>query len=459
MQTFGANKGEYLLETRSAQEIWEAALGELQIQVNKSNYHTWLHKTIALDFQDNLFVIGVPNTFVAEFLEKNQRALIQKVLTGLLHEEIQVQFKVDTAAQNPANPARREKAVSPHQMSLPLFNPKYTFDSFVKGNCNNLAFAAARKVAENPGQSYNPLFIYGGSGLGKTHLLQAIGRAAQENKNNVLYVSAEHYTNDLMTAIRERSTEDFCNKYRTVDVLLVDDVQFFGGKEQTGENFFHTFDELYNANHQIAITCDCPPKSISTLPDRLRSRFEWGLATEIQPPDFATRLAILQEKTKQQSFKITTDILELIAAQVQQNIRALEGSLNRVIAYARLIGAEPTPETATHALRDIAGSTPKSLPITPNLIIQTVANSFQLTPDELIGKVRDKETILARRIAMHLIREETNCTLSQIGQELGGRDAAAITKGCQRIAGDIDASPYLKRKISDIQQKLHQNKA
>jgi chromosomal replication initiator protein len=457
MQAFGANKGEYLIETRSAQEIWEAALGELQIQVNKSNYHTWLQKTIALDFQDNLFVIGVPNSFVAEYLDKNQRALIQKVLAGLLHEEIQVQFKVDTAAQNPVLPSRREKAISPNQMSLPLFNPKYTFDSFVKGNCNNLAFAAARKVAENPGQSYNPLFIYGGSGLGKTHLLQAIGQAALENKNNVLYVSAEHYTNDLMTAIRERNTDNFCNKYRTVDVLLVDDVQFFGGKEQTGENFFHTFDELYNANHQIAITCDCPPKSISTLPDRLRSRFEWGLATEIQPPDFATRLAILQEKTKQQSVNITTDVLELIAAQVQQNIRALEGSLNRVIAYARLVGAEPTPESATQALRDIASSVHKSLPVTPNLIIQTVANSFQLTPDELIGKVRDKETILARRIAMHLIREETNCTLSQIGRELGGRDAAAITKGCQRIASDIDASPYLKRKISDIQQKLHHN--
>ncbi len=381
------------------------------------------------------------------------------MLTGLLHQEVQAQFKVDPAAEKSALLPKREKTTSPHQMSLPLFNPKYTFDTFIKGSSNGLAYSAAWKVAENPGENYNPLVIYGGAGLGKTHLLQAIGHVAQANDNKALYVSAEHYTNDLMTAIRERNTAEFRQKYRNVDVLMVDDVQFFSGKEQTGESFFHTFDELYNANRQIVIACDCAPKSINLLTDRLRSRLEGGLATEIQPPDFETRMAILRAKAKQQEMNISEDVLELIASQIRQNIRALEGSLNRIVAYAKLIRAEPTHETATQALKDIADNVPKRLPLTPGLIMETVANSFQLTTAELLNKGRDKETILARRIAMYLIRQETGCSLAQIGEELGGRDAAAVNKACKRVVNDIDTSPYLRRKITDIQQRLHYTKA
>ncbi len=442
-------------EEQSAQQIWDAALGELQIQVNKPNYQTWLKRTVGLNYQDNHFIIGVPNIFIAENLDRNQRALIQKVLTGLLHRDVQVQFQVNNYEPNPALSGRQEKAGPPQQMSLPLFNPRYTFDSFIKGNSNQLAYAAAIKVAESPGQNYNPLFIYGGAGLGKTHLLQAIGQLATANTSKVLYASAEHYTNDLMTALRERKTDEFRNKYRSVDMLLLDDVQFFDGKEQTEENFFHTFDELYNASHQIVITGDRPPQCMTLLPDRLRSRFEGGLAAEIQPPDFDTRVAILQAKANQLEADIPADVIELLARRIQQNIRALEGSLNRVVAYARLIQARLTPELATQALKDIADNAPKNTPLTPGLIIETVANNFHLTVAGLVSKERDKETILARRVAMYLLRRETNCSLAQIGKELGGRDAAAVTRACHKITNDIDASPYVRRKILDIQQTIH----
>jgi chromosomal replication initiator protein len=257
-----------------------------------------------------------------------------------------------------------------------------------------------------------------------------------------------------MAALRERKTQEFSSKYRSADMLLVDDVQFFSGKNKTAESFFHTFDELHNANRQIALTSDCPPQAIPLLSDRLRSRFEWGLVTEIQPPDFDTRLAILQDKAKQDGVNVSLDILELIARQMQQNIRVLEGSLNRVIAYAKLVRTMLTPELAAHALKDIAGNEPQPALLTPGLIIETVARSFQLTPTDLTGKRRDKETTLARRVAMYLIRQETNCSLAQIGQELGGRDAAAVTNACKKVAGDIDASPYLRRKMADIHQTI-----
>jgi len=444
------------MEARSPQQIWKAALGELQIQVNKPNYRTWLEKTVGLSHQDDQFVVGVPNTFVAEYLDKNQRSLIEKVLTGFMHHEVQVQFQVNTNQQNPPSSyGRREKTTPPQQASLPLLNSKYTFDSFIVGSCNQLAYAAALRVVENPGHTYNPLFIYGGPGLGKTHLLHAIGHMALANNIKVLYVSAEQYTNQLMNALRDRKTEDFRNKYRSVDMLLVDDVQFFSGKEQTGENFFHTFDELHNANHQIAITSDRPPKSIALLQDRLRSRFEWGLVTGIEVPDFETRLAILQAKAKQKGVTVSADVLELIALQIQQNIRALEGSLNRVVAYAKLIRTMLTPDLAARALKDIADNEPNTAPSTPSLIIEAVVNSFQLTPSDLRSRKRDEATALARQVAMYLIRQETDCSLAEVGQELGGRSPATVSHAYQKIATDINNNPSLRRKIFDIQQRTY----
>ena len=444
------------MEARSAQEIWEVALGELQIQESKPNYRTWLEKTVGLSYQGNEFVIGVPNTFVAEYLDQNQRSLIEKTLIGLTHRDIKILFHVDTAHQDSLTSSRGQgKIPSVQQTNLPLFNSKYTFDSFIVGSCNRLAYAGALRVAENPGHSYNPLFIYGGVGLGKTHLLQAIGHAALAQNIQVLYVSAEQFTNEFTNAIRERKTQEFHHKFRNVDMLLIDDIQFFTGKAQTEENFFHTFNELHNANHQIAITSDRPPKSMPLLQDRLRSRFEWGLTVDIQPPDFATRLAILQSKAERERANVTSEVLEFIAQRNQQNIRQLEGSLNRVIAYARLISTSLTLELASKALEDIATKAPKGDANTLALVIEAVTDSFQITPVDLKSRKRDKETALARQVAMYLIRKETNCSLAQIGKELGGRDHSTVLHACEKIASDIDASPYLRRKITDIQQKIY----
>jgi len=430
---------------RSAQEIWETALGELQIEVSKPNYRTWLGKTTGLGYKDNQFVIGVPNTFVAEYLEKNQRSLIEKVLAGLTQNDVKVQFRVGV----------NEEKSRADTTSLPLFNPKYTFDSFVVGSCNELAHAAALKVVENPGKTYNPLFIHGGAGLGKTHLLHAIGHMALASELNVLYVSSEQFTNELVSAIREKRTDSFRKKYRSVDMLLVDDVQFFSGKEQTKENFFHTFDELYNANRQIAITSDRPPKAIPLLRERLRSRFEWGLVTDLQPPDFETRIAILEAKAKHDGVDVGPDVLELIALQIKQNIRALEGSLNRVIAYAKLLRTLLTPELAIRALDDIASKEPKSIPVTPGLIMEAVANSFHLTLSDLRGRKRDETTVLARQTCMYLIRQETECSLAQIGKELDNRSPATISYAYEKIANAINNDPRLRHQVFNIQQKLH----
>ena len=430
---------------RSAQEVWETALGELQIEVNKPNYQTWLGKTTGLSYEGDQFVIGVPNTFVAEYLDKNQRSLIEKVLTGLLQDEVEVHFRV----------AAKEEKPSAQPTSLPLFNPRYTFDSFIVGSCNQLAHAAALKVVENPGHSYNPLFIHGGAGLGKTHLLHAMGHMALGNDLEVLYVSAEQFTNELVSAIRDKKTEAFRKKYRSVEMLLVDDIQFFSGKEETKKNFLHTFNALHDANHQIAITSDCPPKSIPLLQDRLRSRFEWGLVTDLQPPDFETRLAILQARAEQAEVDVAPDVLEFIALQIKQNMRALEGSLNRVIAYAKLIRALLTPELAARALNDIASKEPEPAPATPSLILETVASSFQLTLSDLKGRKRNEETVLARQVSMYLIRQETDCSLAQIGKELGGRSPATISYAYEKIANGINNNPHLRRDVFNIQQKIH----
>jgi len=442
------------LEVRSVQEIWEAALGELQIQVSKPNYRTWLEKTLGLSYLDNQFVVGVPNTFVAEYLDKNQRSLIEKTLIGLTHQDIRVVFQVDTNHQNsPSTYAVRAGTPFRPPTSSPEFKAKYTFESFIVGSGNRLAHAAALGVAENPGRSYNPLFIYGGVGLGKTHLLHAIGHVALANHIHVLYVSAEQFTSEFINAIRERTTEEFRNKYRSVDMLLIDDIHFISGKEQTEESFFYTFNELHNANRQIAITSDRPPKSLPLLEDRLRSRFEWGLIADIQPPDFETRLAILRAKAEGQGVSISSDVLDFIAHQVQQNVRELEGSLNRVIAYAKLTRALVTPELAAQAIRDIATKAPKSAIITPDLIIEAVVNTFQIAPRDLKSRRRDKETVLARQVAMYLLRKEANCSPAQIGQALGGKSPSTVIHACEKIANNIDASPYLRSKILDIQQK------
>lgn len=449
----------YVGDFTSPRAIWESALGDLQIQVSKPNYETWLKKTSALSYENGEFVVSVPSTFVAEYLDRNQRSLVEKVLASILQEEVKVRFQVGQfQGQTSTHSHQANTSIPAQQYSLPLFNPRYTFDTFITGQCNQFAYAAAMTVASNPGQAYNPLYLYGGAGLGKTHLLQAIGHTAVANNLKVLCVSAEQYTNDWMSALRERQTHELYMRYRSVDMLLVDDVQFFNGKQKTGENFFHTFDELHNAGKQIVITSDRLPKAMPLLPERLCSRFEWGLVTEVKPPDFETRLAILQGKIKQDGVNLSQDVLEFLASQIQQNIRVLEGSLNRVVAYAKLIRAIVTPQLAAQAIKDIAGYGPITPLLTAGNIIETVARSFQIEPSTLTGKQRDKETTAARRVAMYMLRKYTNFSLSQVGHELGGRDAAAVTNSCKKVTVDVESNPYLRRKILDIQQTLDSHK-
>jgi len=431
------------MEAGSAHEIWEAALGELEVQVTKSNYRTWLEKTEGLGYQGNQFVVGVPNAFVAEYLDQNQRSLIEKTLIGLTHPDIKVVFRISP-----------DKITAVRQVSRPSVNSKYTFESFIVSNSNRLAYAAALSVAEKPGKSYNPLFIFGGVGLGKTHLLHAIYNKAQGDNINALFVSAEQFTNDFINALREHSTEEFRTKYRSVDMLLIDDIHFISGKEQTEESFFHTFNELHNSNRQIVVTSNCPPKSMPHLSDRLCSRFEWGLIADIKPPDFDTRLAILKAKAEQEGEIVAQDTLEFIARRIEHNIRELEGCLHRATAYAKLLGVLLTPELAAKAVEDIARKEPRGALLTPNLVLETVANSFQLTLSDIKSRKRDRETALARQVAMYLLKQATNCSLAQIGLELGNRDHATVIHACQKIASELDTNPYLKRKVSEIQQGI-----
>ncbi|OGO24477.1 MAG: chromosomal replication initiation protein DnaA [Chloroflexi bacterium RBG_16_50_9] len=441
--------------TRTPRDIWETVLGELQIQVSKPNYRTWFSKTAGLNYEDNRFVIGVPNTFVAEYLEKNQRSLIEKALIGFTSPGVQIIFQVNGKPHPPEGNGGTDAAIPSTAPAYSSLNPRYVFDAFVEGGCNRMARAAALAVARNPGHAYNPLFIYAGAGLGKTHLLHAIGHAASSNHLNVICTSAEQFTNEFVSSVREKSTEEFRNKYRSIGMLLIDDIQFISGKEQTEESFFHTFNELHNTNRQIVITSDCPPKTMPLLEERLRSRFEWGLTVDVQPPDFETRLAILQSKTRQKEVSVGLDVLDYIARRDQSNIRELEGSLNRVTAFARLLQVLPDVELATRALSDIAGKEVLPPSLTPASIVAAVAGGFQISREDLIGRKRDKDTALARRVAMYLLRQETNCSLSQIGQELGNRDAAAVNFACKKVAEDIEKSPFLKRKVRDIQRSLY----
>jgi chromosomal replication initiator protein len=440
---------------KSAQRIWETALGELQLQVSKQNYRTWLEKTVGLSYEDNTFVIGAPNTFTTEYLDKKLRSLVEKTLIGLTAADVKLVFQVNNGHQGPVENggAPSGAAITPARRAA-MFNVKYSFDSFVVGNCNQLARSAALLVAENPGQQYNPLFIYGGVGLGKTHLLQAIGLAALSRHYNVLYVSAEKYTNEFVTALREGKTKDFHSKYRNVDMLLVDDIHFISGKEQTEESFFYTFNELHNANRQIVITSDLPPKSLPLMQKRLRSRFEGGLIATIEAPDFETRQAIVHNKAELQGVDIPAETLEVIAQPAEQSVRQLEGLLNRVIAYARLLRAEITPKLAARAITDIADSKSQGAPTT-KAVVQAVAESFGITVEDITARKRDKRTILARQIAMYLLRQEAASSFAQIGQELGGRDHATAMHACERVGTQLATDQHLKAKLADIQSRLH----
>lgn len=439
--------------------IWSAALGELELQMTQATFDTWLRGSRLLKYEDGTYVIGVKNGYAKDWLENRLVATIKRTMARLTGRTVDVRFVVwseepgtenDVALLNLPT-SNSAQASSPPPANL---NPRYTFDTFVVGPGNRLAQAASMAVAENPADAYNPLFIYGGVGLGKTHLLHAIGHACQGRGLHVLYTSSEKFTNDLIEAIRSHTTDAFREKYRTADVLLVDDIQFIAGKESTQEEFFHTFNALHGTGRQIIISSDRAPKAMSTLEERLCSRFEWGLIADIQPPDLETRVAILRSKCATCNACVPNEILMLVASRIQSNIRELEGALNRLVALSRLTDQPLTPEVVETALSNLL---PQPGTLTSDQIIGAVAHHFGVEVAALQGRNRSQAVARPRQVAMYLIREETGASLPQIGDMLGGRDHTTILYGCERIADLIEEDPNLRRDILVLRQRLYSN--
>ncbi|MFZ5634227.1 MAG: chromosomal replication initiator protein DnaA [Bacillota bacterium] len=436
-------------------ETWNHILSTLQVRINSPSIETWLHAMKPIAFIDDSLIIEVPDKFTKDWVADRYGPIIRSILYDFLEEEMNVEFILHQ--ELPARILNKNKKFSAHpEDTLPHLNTKYTFDTFVVGNSNRFAHAASLAVAESPARSYNPLFIYGGVGLGKTHLMHAIGNhiISRSSPLKVLYITSEKFTNELINSIRDDKTVEFRNKYRSVDILLIDDIQFLAGKERTQEEFFHTFNTLYEANKQIIISSDRPPKDIPTLEDRLRSRFEWGLITDIQTPDFETRTAILRKKAQLENLDVPDDILTYIAGKIQSNIRELEGALIRVIAFASFNKQEINLQLAETVLKDIL---PESKPrqITVGLIQQVVSDYFNLRPEDLKAKKRTRNVSFPRQIAMYLTREMTDLSLPKIGEVYGGRDHTTVIHAYERINSEMQLDPSLKTTLQDLIHKIN----
>jgi chromosomal replication initiator protein len=448
-----------------AEQAWQAALGQLQMDLPKASYNTWVRGAELITYEDGSLVIGVKNAYARDWLESRLSSTVTRMLTGIMNRTVQVNFIVwQDSDERPAatltdsnNAENNDDSFLPSDPEITesrakTIGSRYTFDNFIVGASNRLAHAASLAVAEKPALAYNPLFLYGGVGLGKTHLLHAIGNMCEEHGQNVLYVSSEEFTNDLIQSIRSHTTQAFRDKYRRIDVLLIDDIQFIAGKESTQEEFFHTFNTLHGQNKQIVITSDRPPKALVTLEERLRSRFEWGLTADIQPPDFETRLAILRSKAERLGCQFEQGILEIIARKVQSNIRELEGALTRISAFANLSGLPVTAQLIDSALGDLL---PRRNDVGPDDVMRTVANSFGVPVDRILSRERSREIALPRQIIMYLLREEANISLPQIGDALGGRDHTTIMYGCDKIADMLERDDRLRRQVIDIKEQLY----
>jgi len=436
-----------------AKEIWESALGKLQIQVSKANYTTWLSNSQGLSCQDNTFVVSVPNIFVAEWLSRRLYPLVRKTLVAIMGKDVDVQFVVHNREQLSASPlAKQTDGGTSSKATQYRFNPRYTFDNFVVSDSNRLAYAAAVEVAENPGSSYNPLFIHSSTGQGKTHLLHAIGQLTTNNGLQAAYITGEQFANEFVLAVRENQVDKFRSKFRSIHILLFDDVHFLIDKKQTLQCFFHTFNELYSNNHQIVITTDRAPKDMHPLSSKLKSRLEGGLVVDIQPPDFETRLNILQAKAETTMTSELEGVLHIVAEKVCENVRQLEGALVYLTAQAKLSGTKITPETVNKLLT----STTRKQDI--KLLLQVVADHFSLSAEELINKKRDRKTTLARHVAIYLMREGHNCSLTEIGKELGGRNHATILHGYEKIASELSINPTLTNQIAEIKAEINSQK-
>jgi chromosomal replication initiator protein len=457
-----------------ARQVWRAALGELQVALSPANYETWLKDTSLADVEDNRFTIAVPNGFSRDFLEGRYKSLISQTLARVVGYSVVVDFVVVTPPPQPApadagdghlangatNGVMGDIHLEPTRVGgdggQTSLNPRYTFANFIVGSANRLAHAASLSVAERPGHAYNPLFLYGGVGLGKTHLMHAIGNQvlAKFPRKRVAYATSEKFTNEFITSIQQGKVDDFRSRYRRIDVLLIDDIQFIADKERTQEEFFHTFNTIHEDGKQIVLSSDRPPKAILTLEERLRSRFEWGLIADLGAPDLETRIAILRAKADEQGVPITSDVIEFIARKVVSNVRELEGALNRIVAYASM-GAMPISIELAQAVLSNVLYNPKKRQVTPERVTAAVSEYYGVELDALRGQKREKAIVLPRQIAMFLMREETDVSLLRIGAELGGRDHSTVLHACDKIGREIAGNDDMRREIAAVRELIY----
>lgn len=442
----------------NAKQAWQAMNGQLQMEISKATFDTWVKQTqlIGYDEDQGIFKIGAANAYACDWLDSRLKVTMINKLSGMMARPVDIVFSVWSHLATEEVDQQPESAPTHREAELPTLdshlNSKYRFENFIVGSNNRLAHAASLAVAENPARAYNPLFLYGGVGLGKTHILHAIGNTVLQQGKTVLYVSSEEFTNDLVNAIRTKTTTAFREKYRQVDVLLIDDIQFIAGKESTQEEFFHTFNTLHGQDKQIVITSDRAPKAMSTLEERLRSRFEWGLTVDIQPPDYETRVAILTSKAEKANRNVPMDVVELIAKSIQSNIRELEGAWNRVLAFSDLSGKQLDLPLAQNALADFL---PQRSQLTADNILDTVADFFGISTESITGRDRSKEVALPRQVAMYLMREESGISLPRIGMELGGRDHTTVMYACEKVADMIETDDRMRRQVLQLREKLN----
>ncbi|MDD3852411.1 MAG: chromosomal replication initiator protein DnaA [Syntrophomonadaceae bacterium] len=426
---------------RDFSEAWKKVLQFIRDEIGDTSYEIWFSQVKYNTMRNNKVFITVPNTLTREWIESRYLETMQNNMRSLTVQDVSLVLTTEPVTEK--------------EGSFPSLNSKYSFDTFVVGNSNRFAHAACYAVGESPSRAYNPLFIYGGVGLGKTHLMQAIGHhILTKNKTAfVMYVSSEQSTNELISSIRDDKTAAFRNKYRNIDVLLIDDIQFLAGKERTQEEFFHTFNTLYEANKQLVISSDRPPRNIPTLEDRLRSRFEWGLITDIQPPDLETRIAILRKKAQTDGLNIPYDILDYIANYIESNIRELEGALIRLVAYATITNKPLNMDTAAEALKDILPP-PGPTKITIEMIQKEVCTYYNVEKSELISKKRHKQIVVPRQVAMYLCRSLTDASFPQIGDQFGGRDHTTVIHSVEKMEREIQTDTELADIIEMLGHKF-----
>lgn len=453
--------------------LWQAVLGEIELSISRGNFLTWFKNTELVKYDDSLTVIGVPNIFIKQQLERKYNTLISELLEKNGASSKDIEYKI--SAVSASRPVYDEPVVFDKQTDQPQtstvngigfssnslthsyrqgLNERYTFDNFVVGAGNELAFAACQSIAQSPGNKYNPLFLYGGVGIGKTHLIQAVGNAltAENPKIRILYISTEQFVQEFVDALRFRKTADFASYYRSADVLIVDDIQFIAGKEKIQEEFFHTFNALHQANKQIIISSDKPPKDIPTLEDRLKSRFTWGMSIDMQTPDFETRCAIIQSKAQIHEIGLPQDVVEYLSNNIPTNIRELEGALNQLLAFCEMRALEPSLGIAT-SLLGASKTRPKHL--SAKQIIERTARHFQIPIEDIVGPKRDKDIVVPRQIAMYMLRSELHLSFPKIARELGRKDHTTAIHSVEKIEKESRLDPDLRQALSDIKERLY----